>query len=444
MELIKTDEKDVYILTYNNKEYDVSYDSDASKESCCLSCNYTFDSQQMEYGEISSLSGNDLIEDVCISIDFHKLYSQDTGFALVYLAKKNEKLMLNFSIGFFLDNWNYEIELEEYIYLLKHKLTKDINISYSKVIIEDGLSYISFIVEYELNSIIDECIMEMKLLVLKLHYEILDMDYKENKTISRYIEFEPEYYQAGLGILNYFGTVVREKYPQGNAKVKIEQNGYSVTMTIETENGDKETIEKLLQNYELVVIGEKPPESLFDSQLQILDLKSELRLAHARLEDKREQLAYQNKEHQDLKSIFEHMLTQNNSHVINMEVSPKINIDMKQTTQISIANDISDISSFLEKIIAEGDDNIISKYLTDVNNEVDNLSRIEDKTKMKESSSLSKIKTLVEDANKMGSSLNTFLNNVSNGFETMQKIGKKYNSIAEWCGAPQIPSLLLK
>jgi DNA-binding phage protein len=127
-----------------------------------------------------------------------------------------------------------------------------------------------------------------------------------------------------------------------------------------------------------------------------------------------------------------------------MEVSPKINIDMKQTTQISIANDISNISSFLEKIIDECDDNIIKAYLADVKNKVHNLSSIEDKIKMKESSSLSKIKTLVEDANKMGSSLNTFLNNVSNGFETMQKIGIKYNSIAEWCGAPQIPSLFLK
>lgn len=73
--------------------------------------------------------------------------------------------------------------------------------------------------------------------------------------INRSIEFPPEYHQAGLGILSYFGTVLREKYPHHNAKVKIEQDGLRVRLIIESENGDREVIEKALQEYEMVVRG---------------------------------------------------------------------------------------------------------------------------------------------------------------------------------------------
>ncbi|MBB1423478.1 hypothetical protein H5200_16320 [Pseudoalteromonas sp. SG43-7] len=69
--------------------------------------------------------------------------------------------------------------------------------------------------------------------------------------INRSIEFPPEFHSAGIGILSYFGTVLREKYPDQEAKVKIEQDGHMVRMVIETEDGNKEIIEKALQEYEL-------------------------------------------------------------------------------------------------------------------------------------------------------------------------------------------------
>lgn len=64
--------------------------------------------------------------------------------------------------------------------------------------------------------------------------------------INRSIEFPPEFHSAGIGILSYFGTVLREKYPDQEAKVKIEQDGHMVRMVIETEDGNKEIIEKAL------------------------------------------------------------------------------------------------------------------------------------------------------------------------------------------------------
>lgn len=47
------------------------------------------------------------------------------------------------------------------------------------------------------------------------------------------ITFAPEYYQAGLSILNYFGTVLRNKYPEQKATVKIEQHENMVRMIVE-------------------------------------------------------------------------------------------------------------------------------------------------------------------------------------------------------------------
>lgn len=56
----------------------------------------------------------------------------------------------------------------------------------------------------------------------------------EKIVIDRCIEFPPEFHQAGLNILSFFGTYIREQYPDQEAKVKIEQNGYLIKLIIET------------------------------------------------------------------------------------------------------------------------------------------------------------------------------------------------------------------
>lgn len=439
MELIKTSKKYEFILTINNIKYDVDYYDTDDRYS---GCNY-ITKDYIEYDDIKSLRGKELIKN--LSMDVHNNdYSLTNNLLWFNIANNHKKLIFKFHFDIEWHRWSEKINLKEYIHLLVYKLDNEHNIIDVGDYIEEGRQYVAFSIEYDLDNIIDEYYNEILSLFSKLHNEIIDMhnEEKTEPTIIRSIEFEPEYYQAGLGILNYFGTVVREKYPEGNAKVKIEQNGYSVTMTIETEDGEKETIEKLLQNYELVVIGEKAPDTLFDSKLQIIDLKHELGIAKVRIETQKELILCKHEEVKNLTSLFKHKL--NNSSVINMELSPNINIDMKQSTELFITKDISEISSNLEKVINNCNDNMIKTYLSDVNNEVHKISNEEDKNKVKESSALTKIKGLVEDANKTGSSLNTFLNNVSNGVNTIKQIGKKYNSIAEWCGAPQVPSQLLK
>lgn len=116
----------------------------------------------------------------------------------------------------------------------------------------------------------------------------------KSNLIIRTIEFPSEYCQAGISILSYFSTVLQQKHPDTNAKVSIEQNGLTVSMIIETCQGEKERIEKTLDDYGLVVQGRKHPELLLQDKYQLLELsqkleiaKTELRLKHELLECKK-------------------------------------------------------------------------------------------------------------------------------------------------------------
>jgi hypothetical protein len=99
-----------------------------------------------------------------------------------------------------------------------------------------------------------------------------------NTTIERSIEFAPEYYQAGVGILSYFGEVLRKKHPDINTSVRIEQSGTVVRMHIESPSGTIEIIEKELEKYALVVAAQALPESMYDNPVDVLGLKNKLEI----------------------------------------------------------------------------------------------------------------------------------------------------------------------
>lgn len=109
-------------------------------------------------------------------------------------------------------------------------------------------------------------------------------------TIERVLEFPKEHYQAGIGILSYFGEIIKQKYPNIDAKVRIEQDGNIVRMTINAPDGSKETIEKTLEEYALVVTNNAPPESLLEDKLQIHALKNKLSIAELEVRQARDLL----------------------------------------------------------------------------------------------------------------------------------------------------------
>jgi len=99
--------------------------------------------------------------------------------------------------------------------------------------------------------------------------------------IERFIEFPPEYHQAGMSVLNYFGSVLKKKYPDTEAKIKIEQDGLRVKMVIDpVDGGKREVIEETLDDYGLVIKGEMTPEEFFSgSPQEILSLRHKLDMA---------------------------------------------------------------------------------------------------------------------------------------------------------------------
>ncbi|MFY8282799.1 hypothetical protein AAEU31_04550 [Pseudoalteromonas sp. SSMSWG5] len=97
--------------------------------------------------------------------------------------------------------------------------------------------------------------------------------------IERVLEFPKEHYQAGVGILSYFGEIVKQKYPDINVKVRIEQDGNVVRMIVDSPCGTKEIIEETLEDYALVVRKKAEPESLLEDKLQIQQLTNKLQIA---------------------------------------------------------------------------------------------------------------------------------------------------------------------
>lgn len=102
--------------------------------------------------------------------------------------------------------------------------------------------------------------------------------------IMRSIEFSPEVYQSGMSILTYFGTVIRKKYPDKKVRVRIEQDESKVRMIIETPEGEKEKIEKTMDQYQQVVRGKIALDSFFDTEADVSELRQHLNIAKAQLE----------------------------------------------------------------------------------------------------------------------------------------------------------------
>lgn len=104
-----------------------------------------------------------------------------------------------------------------------------------------------------------------------------------NMEIIREIKFAPEQVGAGLSILSYFGSVVRIKYPDIPVKITLEQEDKIVRLKVQTPDGYRETIEKSLDNYGLVVAGKLAQEDLYGDLKSADTFKAMMQVAEALL-----------------------------------------------------------------------------------------------------------------------------------------------------------------
>lgn len=122
-----------------------------------------------------------------------------------------------------------------------------------------------------------------------------------SREIKKYIEFSNDNCQAGISILSYFGEVLKSKHPDTKNKIRIEQQENSVVMTIDTDYGNREIIEKTFNDYGLVLASKMPPETVFDSKMDVLAFKQKLERAEVEVRQTRDILQLKSDEHIDFK-----------------------------------------------------------------------------------------------------------------------------------------------
>lgn len=262
---------------------------------------------------------------------------------------------------------------------------------------------------------------------------------EEKITINRCIEFPPEYHQAGLNILNFFGTYLREQYPHEDAKVKIEQDGLFVRLIVESRDGKLETLEKALHEYELIISGAELPEKIIQNERLIMELQNELKFAKLRIEVQQDVIGLHERNYDKLAKLMETGLS--NKTPVNIDFKPIININNSLTINQDISNAIGCINELKTLVPQSSNAYIVLKELEG------SMEAVEQETNpevVKTSPAMSKFKKFIESVNKKNSEIGKVIKTGEAAWGHFKNLAGKYNSIAEWCGLPQIPKIFTK
>lgn len=264
--------------------------------------------------------------------------------------------------------------------------------------------------------------------------------------IERSIEFKPEHYQAGLGILSYFGTVMKKKYPEQNAKVRIEQDDNTVRLVVESADGNKEVIERAFDEFGLVIHRDMQPEQFYDNYLDVAELKtklgtfeSELKFQHQLVEMKEHRIIELQKDKEFLENVIGQALVRPNSPIyINNQ------LHNSQTTVINHKVEFTKSNDELEDLIDLADSEALKNRLATIQNALEVNRNADQPEEVKDSSGMKKLAKFLKDANEVGTEANNLAEKGGKALDLIKSLGRRYNSIAEWCGMPNIPTVFVK
>lgn len=258
----------------------------------------------------------------------------------------------------------------------------------------------------------------------------------ERVVVDRCIEFPPEYHQAGLGILNYFGVFLRENYPERDAKVRIEQHGLSVRMIVETSDGDKEVVEKALHDYELVMSGKVKPETISQNDKVVLDLKNELRITQFRLESQQDIIEVQNRRLDKLLAVIGNSLEASVRRPIMIEVNPTFHNSQSMSVNQNISTALSGVCDLIDSVSPSDEAHMV---LSDLAGSLEAIERESDPEKVKVAPAILKLRRLIDRVASGNDAVGSAISNIEKGKEMIGELAKTYNKIACWCGLPNIP-----
>jgi hypothetical protein len=101
--------------------------------------------------------------------------------------------------------------------------------------------------------------------------------------LERCIKFPKEFKQAGISLLSEFANILQTEFGNASASVSILQKGNTVTLRIETLDGDIKQIEKRLDEYGSVLRGELPIEKFTKDKEVIQELKIQFAMVETQL-----------------------------------------------------------------------------------------------------------------------------------------------------------------
>lgn len=271
----------------------------------------------------------------------------------------------------------------------------------------------------------------------------INSKHKNYETLMRSVEFPPEYYSAGLNILSFFGSYLRERYPDEKARVKIEQDGYIVRLIVETKSGNRDIIERALHEYEMVISGEKNPSQLPITPEFVHELSTELKLTKVRLEITHENLLIQTGRVEQLLTIISSSFSANHSVAIDF----KPNISSNSVNNIQLTSLIPQTIGALREL--QNNDAInnhpeLKHELKAIDHALQSLEGSNDCSEIRCSGAMNKFRRFIESLDSTESTLIKALQKIDNGIDIARDLCTKYNAIADWCGLPQVPKILTK
>ncbi len=263
--------------------------------------------------------------------------------------------------------------------------------------------------------------------------------------ILRSIRFPPQYHEAGMSILSYFGTILRDKYPESQPAVTITQQGQTVTMIIETPEGRREEIEETLQRYVGVVQGELPLGDLLPDRLQIMRLENKLDLAGAELRSQARLIESQRVDIAVLHAHFEQLRHPAALPAAQIQFNPTIHVTASPVATASAHqsfNFVQHLDELRTGLRDLGQALPAGENPPELQKAEQDIKALEGETDPEEvKPRLSRLRKLVEALGDDKSSLSKGIKGVKKGVEIVQGIARGYNSIAQWCGAPVVPGL---
>ena len=153
---------------------------------------------------------------------------------------------------------------------------------------------------------------------------------------------------------------------------------------------------------------------------------------------RREYEQYEEDIHVHVHNEFKPTMTQNVNQNVQQSVTNTFNFAAHFD---SLLGSLNELREELEAVAPEQ-----AKEIADLRERLKKLegTKEEDKAKAKESTALSKTRRWLESVNDTSTVLGKTVEKIKGGVGIVQDVAKHYNKIAEWCGLPQVPSVLLK